>query len=116
LAQTADGSQWIVQVHDHIDRDITYAVGGEMCMCIPTLEPQNDRSSATLVVRRLASNSLTPSAILWSLDLGATSSSSPGSMIDAAAAGSLLHILIDGASNQNPSLVRYLIVDTAMLH
>jgi hypothetical protein len=116
LAQTADGSQWIVQVRDHIDRDITYAVGGEMCMCVPMLEPQNDRSSAALVVRRLAPNSLTPSAILWSLDLGATSSSSPGSMLDAAAAGSLLHILIDGASNQNPSLVRYLIVDTAMLH
>jgi hypothetical protein len=104
-------------VHDHIDRDITYSVGGEMCMCIPTLEPQNDRSSAALVVQRLAPNSLTPSGILWSLDLDATSSSSPGSMmIDAAAAGSLLHILIDGASNRSPSLVRYLIVETAMLH
>jgi hypothetical protein len=116
LAQTADGSQWIVQVHDHIDRDITYSMAGELCMCVPTLEPQNDRSSAALVVQRLAPNGPTPSAILWSFDLGATASSSPGSMIEAAAAGSLLHILIDVAPNQNPSLVRYLIVDTAMLH
>jgi hypothetical protein len=55
------------------------------------------------------------SAVLWSLDLGAMSSPL-GSMIDAAAAGTLLHILIDAAPNQNPSLLRYLIVDSAMLH
>jgi hypothetical protein len=115
LAQTTDGSQWIVLVHDHIDRDISYTtLGGGQCMCGPKLEPQNDRSTSALVVQRLAPDSATPSAVLWKLDLGAPSPL--GSMLDASAAGSLLHIVIDAALNQNPSLLRYLILDTALLH
>lgn len=115
LAEASDGTLWLATVREHIDRTGNcLPTNSEACQCVSDLVPADDRSTATLVIQRIAPNATEPSGILWSYDLGLTpwTNSFVGpSTLSASFSGSLLYLAIIGFDDN----VHYFVIDTAGL-
>jgi hypothetical protein len=107
LATTVDGTVWLAAVVRHVDEDVTHAQNGLSCRTSVTA----DRSTQDLVVQRIvlgapprvgAASRFPLLGTLGLLDIGV------------AASGTRLYVtIVDGTTE--PSLAKYVVVDTSLL-